>query len=247
MGTAKELDRRSFVKAAMAAGISGSTLAILAGCGAQGQDKKAPEKATEQKAEKSAGNEIKSEVAAPLTVAVGDTLANLKSALQGETNASAKYREYAKIAKQEGYDQISRLFECTADAEQTHIELEFEAAKELDPKIEKPKADTASSHGTNLDLIAGANGEIYETSLMYPAFIEVAKKENKTKALHAFEQAKAAEGYHAELYMDLYNTIDKLDGSAYYRCPICGYIRKGETDTSACPICATKPSEFIKY
>ena len=43
-------------------------------------------------------------------LSVGSTLDNLKSAIMGETGASAKYAAFAKAAKEQGYDQIARLF-----------------------------------------------------------------------------------------------------------------------------------------
>ena len=57
--------------------------------------------------------------------AVGTTLDNLKAAIGGETGASAKYAAFAKAAKEQGYDQIARLFEATSAAEQIHIGLEY--------------------------------------------------------------------------------------------------------------------------
>lgn len=48
---------------------------------------------------------------------VGTTLDNLKAAVTGETGASAKYKAFAKIAREAGYDQIARQFEATSEAE----------------------------------------------------------------------------------------------------------------------------------
>ena len=49
---------------------------------------------------------------------VGTTLENLKAAVCGETGASAKYAACAAAAKEQGFDQIARLFEATSAAEQ---------------------------------------------------------------------------------------------------------------------------------
>ena len=48
---------------------------------------------------------------------VGTTLENLKAAVNGETGASAKYAACAVAAKEQGFNQISRLFEATSAAE----------------------------------------------------------------------------------------------------------------------------------
>mgnify|MGYP000687651983 CR=1 FL=1 len=59
-------------------------------------------------------------------------------------------------------------------------------------------------------------------------------------------RAKLAEAYHAERYLDAYNTIDTPTDDKYYLCPICGYIHKGENFT-ACPICLAPKASFKEY
>lgn len=180
------------------------------------------------------------------TCEVGSTLDNLKAAIGGETGASAKYTAFAKAAKEQGYDQIARLFEATAAAEQIHIGLEYALVADMEPGYEKPAAPDCSGAQTDLNLISGAQGEIFETSDMYPAFIKKAQEEGNAKAVQVFTRAKLAEAYHAKLYMDAYTTIDTPFDGSYYLCPICGYIHKGENFT-ACPICLAPKSSFTAY
>lgn len=177
---------------------------------------------------------------------VGTTLENLKSAVQGETGASAKYAEFSKIAKEAGYDQISRQFAATSAAEQIHIKLEVAEIQKVEPDYVPPTAPEVSGEMTDLNLIAGALGEIYETSDMYPSFIKVAQKEGESGAELVFTRAKLAESVHAELYMDAYNNIDAPDGETYYLCPVCGYIHKGG-DFEKCPICFAPKSIFKEF
>ncbi len=169
---------------------------------------------------------------------VGTTLENLKAAVNGETGASAKYAACAAAAKEQGFNQISRLFEATSAAEQIHIGLEMGVINQIEPDYERPAAPEAEGIQTDLNLIAGALGEIYETSDMYPSFIQKAIEEDEPKAVFAFTRAKLAESVHAELYMDAYNNIDAEDDQTYYLCPICGYIHKGD-DFDKCPAQAT--------
>ena len=176
----------------------------------------------------------------------GTTLENLKAAVAGETGASAKYAACAVAAKEQGYDQIARLFEATSAAEQIHIGLEAGVICEIEPGYERPAAPEAEGIATDLNLIAGALGEIYETSDMYPSFIKVAQEEGNRKAEFVFTRAKLAEAVHAELYMDAYNNIDCPDNEPYYLCPICGYIHKGD-DFEKCPICFTPADKFRKF
>ena len=193
-----------------------------------------------------AENSTNFDIVSDSTTAVGSTLDNLKSAIGGETGASAKYAAFAKAAKEQGYDQIARLFEATSAAEQIHIGLEAGVIAEIEPGYERPAAPEAEGIATDLNLIAGALGEIYETSDLYPSFIKVSQEEGNKKAEFVFTRAKLAEAVHAELYMDAYNNIDAPTDEAYYLCPICGYIHKGD-DFEKCPICFTPADKFRKF
>nr|WP_102380411.1 rubrerythrin family protein [Raoultibacter timonensis] len=185
-------------------------------------------------------------IASDSKTVVGSTLDNLKAAIAGETGASAKYTAFAKAAKEQGYDQIARLFEATAAAEQIHIGLEYGLVSQMDPDYEKPSADAPAAEASDLNLISGACGEIYETSDMYPAFIKKAQEEGETKAVQVFTRAKLAESVHAERYLDAYNNLDAADDDTFYLCPICGYIHKGE-DFEKCPICFAPKDKFTAF
>ena len=126
------------------------------------------------------------------TCQVGTTLENLKAAVCGETGASAKYAACAKLAKEKGYEQLGRLWEATSAAEQVHIRLEAGLVEELEPGYERPTADAPELEEIDLNLIASANGEIFETSDMYPGFIAKAQEEGNDKAVQVFTKAKLA-------------------------------------------------------
>lgn len=177
---------------------------------------------------------------------VGTTLENLKAAIAGETGAKAKYMSFAKAAKEQGYDQISRLFEATAHAEQIHIGLEYGLVSKMDPAYEKPQVEAPSAETSDLNLISGAKGEIYETSDMYPAFIKRAQEEGNAEAVLVFSRAKLAESVHAERYLAAYNDLDCPDDEVFYLCPICGYIHKGE-EFEKCPICFCAKAKFSAF
>lgn len=180
------------------------------------------------------------------TTEVGTTLDNLKAAITGETGASAKYAAFAEAADKAGYTQIARLFRATSEAEQVHIAMEYKLVQAEDPEWAKPVADAPVVEACDLNLIAAANGEIYETSDMYPAFIKKAQEEGNDKAVRVFTRAKLAESVHAERYMEAYNNIDAADDDAYFLCPVCGYIEKGD-DFEVCPICGAKKSAFKQF
>lgn len=253
--------RRDFVKTAGVAGVAGAALigagAALTGC-ASGSDKPA-EPAKETSSEAVSSSKVLSpekafdastghnfDVVPESQTTVGTTLENLNTAIAGETKAAAKYDTWGKKAEEEGYTQIARLFKATADAERIHIKLESDRAAALDPNFKAPETPEVPDYVSNVNLILAAQGEIYETSDMYPSFIKAAQAEGDAESEKIFTRAKLAEAYHAERYLDAYNTIDTPSDEKYYLCPVCGYIHKGE-DFTACPICLTKKDAFKAY
>ena len=98
------------------------------------------------------------------------TLKNLESALAGESMAHIKYRYFAKIAREEGFEDVAKHFEHTADQEIKH------AWGHLELLIGKPS--------TKECLEKAIDGEIYEYTEMYPDFQRWAALEHN----HAVEQ-----------------------------------------------------------
>lgn len=158
---------------------------------------------------------------------------NLMEGFAGESQANRKYTAFAAVAEKEGHKDIARLFTATAEAENIHAVAELKLAGKLN--------DTAAN------LQAAIEGETYEFTKMYPDFEEVAVAEEHKEAIRAFRYAKEAEKVHARLYKEALDNLNSEEtGAAYYLCPICGYIEKGNAP-DACPICQAKGSVFKKY
>lgn len=94
---------------------------------------------------------------------MSQTLANLQDAFAGESQAHIKYRYFAKIAREEGYEEVAKHFEHTADQELQH------AWGHLDLLIGKPSTQEC--------LQKAIDGETYEFEIMYPNFVETAEFE----------------------------------------------------------------------
>ena len=84
------------------------------------------------------------------------TVKNLESALAGESMAHIKYRYFAKIAREEGFEEVAKHFEHTADQEIKHAWGHLEL---LLGKINTKQA-----------LEKAIEGETYEFTTMYPNF-----------------------------------------------------------------------------
>jgi len=111
------------------------------------------------------------------------TIKNLESALAGESQAHIKYRYFAKIAREEGHEDIAKHFEHTADQELLH------AWGHLELLIGKPT--------TKECLEKAIEGETYEFTTMYPAFKEQAAQEGHT-AVQEFQEQIDESIEHAE-------------------------------------------------
>lgn len=163
-----------------------------------------------------------------------DTTKNLKEAFAGESQANQKYRAFAKKAEKEGFANIARLFQATAEAERIHAEGHLKALEGI------------GSTADNLQV--AIDGETYEFEEMYPPMVEQAEAEEHKPAKRMFKYATEAEAVHAKLYAMALEAVQQgkdLDVD-FYLCPICGYIEFGKP-TDPCPICKTKPEKFVQY
>ena len=86
---------------------------------------------------------------------------NLMTAFAGESQARNKYTYFASVAKKEGYEQISAIFENTANNEKEHAKMWFKELKGIGTTAENLKA--------------AAEGENYEWTDMYAEFAKVAE------------------------------------------------------------------------
>ncbi|CDE32747.1 MAG: rubrerythrin [Ruminococcus sp.] len=162
---------------------------------------------------------------------------NLMTAFAGESQARNKYTYFASKAKKDGYVQIAKIFEETANNEKEHAKLWFK----LLCGGEIP--DTAEN------LAAAAEGENYEWTDMYKEFAAVAKEEGFDRIAYLFSAVGEIEKAHEERYRKLLaNVKDGLvfskDGDTIWECANCGHICVGKKAPEVCPVCAHPKSFF---
>lgn len=157
---------------------------------------------------------------------------DLMAAFAGESQANRKYLAYAKKAEAEGHAQAAKLFRAVAHAETIHALNHFERAGEV--------------RSTAENLQAAADGEHYENTEMYPAFMKDAEAEGETRALKSFHWANEAEKVHEVLYKEALATLGQPGESYdYFICPICGFTEK-RSAPETCPVCGALGSKFIR-
>ena len=165
------------------------------------------------------------------------TEANLLAAFAGESQARNKYTYYASKAKKDGYVQISKIFEETANNEKEHAKIWFKLLHDGMPD-------------TMTNLIDAAEGENYEWTDMYATFAKEAKEEGFNDIAALFEMVAKIEKEHEERYRKLISNIEgglvfSREGDMIWECSNCGHINIGKKAPEVCPVCAHPQSYFM--
>ncbi len=173
---------------------------------------------------------------------------NLLKAFAGESQAKNRYEFAAKVAKEEGYEQISSVFLETASQEQKHAKrfFGFLEGGALEITATYPAGKTLT---TRENLGAAAEGEHEEWSELYPSFAQTAEEEGFKEIATAFRAISVAEKGHEERYRKLLGNVmaDKVferDGKVFWYCRNCGYVHFGTKALKTCPACLHPMSYF---
>ncbi len=173
---------------------------------------------------------------------------NLLTAFAGESQARNRYTYFASVAKKEGLVQMSKIFEETADQEKEHAKRLFKFLE--GGEVEINAAFPAGVIGTTMEnLKAGAGGENYEWTEMYPSFAKTAREEGFDSIAAVFEAIAVAEKQHENRYNSLHKNLEagkvfKKDGVVTWRCLNCGYLHEGKEAPNTCPACAHSQAHF---
>ena len=163
---------------------------------------------------------------------------NLQEAFAGESMARNKYTYYASQARKDGYEQIAKIFEETANNEKEHAKIWFKLLH----------GDAVP--GTAENLLDAAQGENYEWTDMYARFAEEAREEGFTKIAALFDLVGKIEKEHEERYRKLLANVEgqlvfSREGDCIWECANCGHIVIGKKAPEMCPVCK-HPKAFFQ-
>lgn len=162
---------------------------------------------------------------------------NLWAAFAGESQARNKYTYYASQAKKEGFVQISKIFEETANNEKEHAKIWFKALH----------GDKIPETLKNLE--DAADGENYEWTDMYATFAKEAKEEGFDTLAALFELVGKIEKEHEERYRALLDAVKTVlfckNEVVVWECSNCGHIHSGEKAPQICPVCKHPQAYFF--
>jgi len=166
---------------------------------------------------------------------------NLLAAFAGESQARNRYAMAAKIAKKEGYEQISAIFMETADNELEHAKVFFR-------QLEGGEATITAGYpagvvgGTLEQLKSAAAGERMEWTTLYTGFGDVADQEGFKDASRAFKKIAEVEKWHERRYNKLIEAVQagtsfKKPQKVLWKCRNCGRVIEAAEAPDICPSC----------
>ncbi len=173
---------------------------------------------------------------------------NILTAFCGESQARNRYTYFASQAKKEGFEQITAIFEETANQEREHAKRLFKLLEGGEVEIQaKFPAGVIGATAENLGEAAG--GEHYEWTEMYPGFAKIARAEGFGDIAAIFESIAVAERQHEKRYLALKENIEKgkvfkREKKVVWRCRNCGYLHEGTEAPEMCPACAHPKAHF---
>ena len=123
------------------------------------------------------------------------TIKNLEAAFAGESQAYTKYMYFAKMARQQGFEDVAKHFEHTAGQELLH------AHGHLELLIGKPDVKHC--------LEMAIEGETYEFTVMYPEFQAIAESEGNIEAVKEAEEQITESKEHAREFIEMLEKAEK--------------------------------------
>lgn len=165
----------------------------------------------------------------------------LINSFAGEAQARNRYTYFSKVAKKEGYEQISAIFLETAENELEHAKLFYKHIGN-NPNAHVDGFYPFESGTTEENLKSAINGEEEEFSVLYYNGELIAKEEGFDEISDTFRHVRVSEQHHARRYKELFenlkeDTLFKKDRKEEWICRKCGYIYISDEAPHVCPCC----------
>ncbi len=176
-----------------------------------------------------------------VTIKGTETEVNLLKSFAGESQARCRYTYYAEVARAEGYEQIAAVFLETAEQEREHAKVFYKYLQGGELTITAPfRAGVIGS--TRENLLAAAEGEREEWSVLYSQAEQVARGEGFAVIADSFREISLVEIEHEKRYLRLLsrfndNDFFHRDEDIWWQCRNCGYVLRGVDAPHICPAC----------
>jgi len=176
---------------------------------------------------------------------------NLLKSFAGESQAKNRYTFFAKVAKKEGYEQISALFMETALNEEQHAKTFFKYLESGEAVEITAMYPAGKIQSTLENLKAAAAGENEEWTELYPEFADIAEEEGFKDIARTYRNIAKVEKEHEERYLKLAKNIETDEvftkpQATRWKCRKCGHVHEGVTAPKECPTCQHPQGYFEK-
>jgi rubrerythrin len=163
---------------------------------------------------------------------------NLRDAFALESQGRNTYTYYASVAKKEGLEKISSIFQGIAQNKKEHAKLYLKLFSGIGTTPE--------------NLRAAGKSELVEYSEIYPEMALQARTDGFSEIAFLFEQLAKIKKHHYELCQKL---LMELEGGTFFtkgeevlwKCLECGHIHAGPNAPQTCPVCKHPQGYFEHY
>ncbi len=177
-----------------------------------------------------------------------ETAKNLLISFSAECQARTRYNFFARRAEDDGFIQVSKLFDETANQEYEHALrfFKFFNGGELEISWHFP---SGVIEDTLANLLSSAELERYVHEEMYHEFAQTAETENFKRAADTFNSISVSEKYHEQIFRDLAYNINNervfsRPHTQIWKCIGCGYLHHGTDAPDKCPACVRPRGYF---
>ena len=176
------------------------------------------------------------------------TAKNLLISFSAEAQARTRYNFFGIRAREEGYLQIGRLFDETAEQEYEHALrfFKFFNGGELETCWTFPAGVILDTHA---NLLSSAELELYVHGTMYKGFADIAREEGFERAAETLDAISVAERHHEEIFRGLADNMTSgrifaRQEERIWKCLSCGYLHNGKEPPTKCPACVKPRGNF---
>lgn len=173
------------------------------------------------------------------------TYINLARSFAGESQAGLRYQFIARESFKQGYKILSDEIRKIAKNETNHAQVFFDKLIELaGPQNNIEICAGYPFNGGNIEdgLKYAMEGELQESSVVYPEFRDIALKEGYVDIARIYDKVIQVEASHKVIFEYMYknfknNTLYKSDTPVMWKCSNCGYYVISEESFHICPLC----------
>lgn len=180
------------------------------------------------------------------------TIENLKNIVASEQDAAVRYMAFSVQAEEEGFRNISNLFEAIARSEEIHAGKQQAMLSRYGETTGRAVDSLPEVRRTIDNLKMAIHVKEYEALTVFPIFCSAAETENAAEIAQFFRWVAAVAEKHSYFCRKALTRLER-DGSdgnvvnSWSVCPECGYLYWTTSLEDNCILCQSPASSFILF